>query len=326
MPTANKQKLLNLFAYIGNDEIRKQEVLAKALDKWLGGQSSDPLSKETYFGSEIKWEVIAESFETVSMFSTKKAIILKNFDRVPLATQNQLAELFHHPNENTAVFLLTEKWERYSKLKKVFETSGNVLECKHPYSNQLPGWLQNRAKIKYQKQLSLKNAAFLLECIGEDLAELDLELNKLHLYLRPDEEITAEHIEKIILPHRSINIFEMQKSMGLRKKEQFLRALSSMLDQDEPPFLIAIRLYKHFLKLLKIRMLLEKGMNTEDIASSLHIRAFFFKRDLYRQQAMCRSPFLFKKSLARLANLECEFKRGKYTQRFEIEMAFAGLV
>ena len=316
----------NLFAFIGNDEAGKLESLEKAVTKWLGEQSKEPLSREIYFGGEIKWEAIAESYESVSMFSSKKAIILKQFEKINLASQAKIADLLKNPNENTALFLLAEKLDGRSKIKRTFQEKGCIFECKLPYSNQIPGWLTARSKTKFKRQLPVKDAIFLWECLGDDLQELENELNKLNLYLPQGAPITAESIEKVIIPHRNINTYEMQKYMGLRNKARSLLSLSSVLDQGDPPFLIAIRMFNHFLKLLKIRTFLENGLAVEKIADILHIRQYLFKKELYREQAMARSPSLLKKILARLAQLEVEFKQGKLPQRFEIEIAFAELL
>jgi hypothetical protein len=45
-----------------------------------------------------------------------------------------------------------------------------------------------------------------------------------------------------------------------------------------------------------------------------------------KSQARSRSLNLWKKSIAALTRLERDFKRGRYPQRFETEMAFASLL
>lgn len=317
---------INLFAFTGNNESAKQEALDQAADKWLGNQKNEPLSRETYFGNEINWETVTESYESVSMFSDRKAVILKQFEKVPLASQTKLAELLKRPNDQTAVFICAEKWDGRSKLKKLFKTQGTIQEYKLPYSNQIPKWLCSRSRQKFKRELSIQNATFLWEFIGDDLQELEQELEKLDLYLPEGAPVTAADIERVTEPHRNIYIFELQKTMGLRNKAKALASLNSMLEQGEPPFLIAIRLFNHFLKLLKIQTLMERGMKTDSIADILHINQYIYKKEAYGKQAMSRSPLLLKKILARLAKLEAEFKRGKYPRRFEIEMAFVSLI
>jgi DNA polymerase-3 subunit delta len=319
-------KSTHLFAYIGNNESAKEEALEQAVEQWLGDQKNEVLSRETFFGTEIKWETIAESYESVSMFSEQKAIILKQFEKVPLASQTKLADLFKLPNNNTAVFVLAEKWDGRSKLKKLFQKNGQIQEFKLPYSNQIPRWLCSRSMEKFKRKLSIQDATYLWECLGDDVQELEHELAKLNLFLPEGDPITAEVIEKVVIPHRNINMFELQKYMGLRNKAKTLTSLHSVIEQGDPAFLIAIRLYNHFLKLLKIRSLLEKGMQAEKIADMLLIRQYIFKHESYIKQAMSRSPQLLQKILSRLAKLEMKFKQGKYSQRFEIEMAFISLL
>ncbi len=323
-----------LFAFSGNDDLSKQEALDKALLQWLNAagfaaqsDQDGSLHKEFFFGDDFPVERFMESYQTVSLFVEKKALILKNVDKVPAASLKRLETLFKTDNPDRAVFATLDKWGTGSTLKKIFTQHGEISEFKLPYANQIPAWLNQRAKQKYQRHLGLSEAQFLQDMVGADMAELDRELEKLDTFLPKKQAISHADIEELIAPTRAIDIFEFQKNMGLRQKTLQLQALRSMLDNGDPAFQIALLLFRHFLVLLKIRDRLDQGQNPKDIADALKLNYFFhFQRLNFVDQARSRSVTLWKKCLIRLSQMELEFKQGKMTQRFEIEMAFATLV
>lgn len=319
-------KITNLFAFAGNNMTEKQEALESQVKKWLGDQSGEALSREIYFGEEIRSEVISQSYETVSMFSTKKAIILRHFEKVSPSVEKQLAQLLSRPNDNTGVFLETEKWSLKSPVQALFKKNGQLLHFKLPYSNKIPEWLVSRCLNKFKRPMHRDAALFLWECVGDNLQELEYELNKLNTFLPEGAPITAHTIHETVLPHRNINFFELQKNMGLRDKARSLLSLTNNLNQGEPPLLLAIRLFHHFFKLLKIRTFLDRGIPIKEIADIMHINHFIFTKEQFAKQAMSRTPGEWKKTLIKLSKLETEFKRGKYPQQFEAETAFAELI
>ncbi|MBF0431935.1 MAG: DNA polymerase III subunit delta [Fibrobacteria bacterium] len=324
MPNVLKIKEnVSIFAFTGNDTSGKDLALQNALKKWLGPLFKDDLAKEVYYGDEICFDKISEAYETVSMFSEKKAIILKSFDKVPVSSQNQLADLLKNPNDSSGIFIVTEKLDGRSQLYKTIKKTGQIIDYKLPWSNKIPPWLSNYASTKYKRSLSSRAAFLLWEYIGDDLKELEQELEKLDLYLPDKAPITEEDIIKLIVPHRNNNIFEFKKRMGLRHKGEALKILRSMLDQGDPPFLLTIQLFNHFLQLLNIHMLHQKGLSPIAIYDRLKISKWIFEKENYLAQANSRSEKLWKKILIELSKLEADFKRGRYSERFEVELAFA---
>ncbi len=316
---------MNLFAFIGNDELSKQEALSSTLKKWLGSGIEDPLCKETFFCEESSWDTIAESFDTVSMFTEKKAIIIKNIEKMDVSKQRLLSQSLKHPNELTGAFITGEKWDGRSVLKALFKKSGLIKEFKLPYSSQIPKWLCSRCIQKFKRKISFQDAKFLWECIGDSLEELEAELIKLDQYLPEGAPILMKDIENLVFPHRDRNIFEFQNSMGLKQKSQALISLSHLLENGEPAFLIAMRLFSHFQQLLKIRVLADAGKSNDDIIKLLHLIPYHFNNQNYARQAYSRSVLEWKKLLANLAEIELQGKKGKYTFNFEIETALAAM-
>ncbi len=313
-----------LFAFLGNDELRKLEALEAAVTRF---ENQGESVRELHFGEEMQALAVAQSFNTADLFAPRKALIIKHFDKANAASQKQLEEAFSHENPQVGVFLSAEKLDGRSAFAKRLKEAGAVQEFKLPYENQIPQWLMQRAKERYGRGLGNSEARLLQERIGGDLAELDHELDKLDTFLPKGAPITAKEIEEISSPVRVSLIWELQRLMGMRNKSAALLTLRNLLDHGEEGFLIAMQLYRHFLRLLRIRLMLDAGAGEGEIVSALGLNSFIHVvKEKQLDQARAHSPRRLKALLARLARLEWEFKQGRHLHRFEVELAFAGMI
>lgn len=321
---------MNLFAFLGDDDLRKQEALEAATAKWQAadGGSAEACMREVYFGEDMKWEQVAESFQTQDLFASRKAIIIKNWDKLHVAHQKNLEEIFRAGNSTVAVFLMADKWDGRSSLRKAVNAAGGILEFKTPYEDKIPQWLNQRAQQKYGRRLTLADAQLLQDIVGKNLPDLDHELEKLDTFLPKGAAIKAEDIQDLVSPLKVAGIFEFQKTMGLRRKADMLPALRNLLENEfkDAPFVVAQMLFTHFQTLLRIRTMQDEGAREADIVPFTKRPLFIVQKERYMEQAKTRSVETWKKLLTRLARFEIELKQGRYPHRFEVEMAFAGMV
>lgn len=313
-----------LFAFIGNDDLRKLEALEAAVVRF---ESQGECVRELHFGEELQAQAVAQSYNTADLFAPRKALIIKHFDKVQAAGLKLLEEAFGHENAQVGVFLSAEKLDGRSSFAKRLKEAGAISEFKLPYENQIPQWLTQRARERYQRMLGGSEARLLQERIGGDLAELDHELEKLDTFLPKGAPITAKEIEEISSPVRVSLIWELQRLMGLRQKAPALLVLRNLLDHGEEGFLITMQLFRHFLKLLRIRLMLDRGASESEIVSTLGLNQFMHVvKERQIEQARSRPAERWKLLLARLARLEWEMKQGRYPYRFEVELALAAMV
>lgn len=330
---------MNLSAYLGNDELRKQEALEADVAAWAAEGGGECI-RETYFGEELKWEEVAESYRTADLFAPRKALVLKNWDRIHAASLKHLEETFAEGNPQVGVFLSGEKWDGRSKLHKAAAAKGRVREFRLPYDNEIPAWLAQRAQQRYGRKLAVPEARLLQDIVGNKLDELDHELEKLDTFLPKGKAIAGDDIEDLVSPLKAFGRFEFQRLMGQRRKADILPALRSVLDDAPPPapgkggasaggpppaFMVVQWLFAHFQTLLRIRAALDDGAAPDAIVESLKMNAFIFRKEGYLEQARLRSQGQLKKILIRLARMEREMKQGRYAHRFEVELAFAAL-
>jgi DNA polymerase-3 subunit delta len=318
-----------LFAFSGDDDLRKQEALDDEVARWEASAPGEPPVREVHFGEELNAAAVAESYETPDLFAPRKLLILRNYDKVNAAGRALLDKAFQSDNPQAGVFLSAEKLDGRQAWVAALKKAGRLFEFKLPYDNKIPVWLTERAQHRYARKLTLADARILQEIVGNETSELDHELEKLDTFLPKGKPISAEAIQDVVSPLKVHTIFEFQKAAGLKSPANFLPAMRSLLEQGsgESGIGATLMLFSHFLKLARIRSMLDEGATETQIVEACKLNPFLhIQKERYLDQARTRSLTRWKQLLTRIAKLEAELKQGRYTQRFEIEMALAGVV
>ncbi len=313
----------NLLGFIGTDQVLSKEFLSKAIDSWRITKSDGII--KTYYGDEFNFNDFEQDYQSPSLFSSDILILIKNVDKITLSNQKKILSIFSNPNPFIFIFVTSLSWKPNTSLRKWFNVNGLVKEFKAPWPNQIPQWILERTLSQYQKKITLADALLLWEFVGDNLEEIDQELKNLSTTLSRKKEINANDIQALLNRFRDHSFFELNKAVGLKQKTNSILCLKSLLEQGEPPFLIASRLFNHFSKLLKIECLHQEKKSSEVISELLHINSFIFKKESYLKQALTRSKKQWERSLIRLSELEWLFKKDSYTEKFEIEMVFFSL-
>lgn len=323
---------MTVHAFTGDDDLQRQEALEAQAAQWAaeGERAGDGAGvREVYHGEELSAHEVAESYQTQDIFAARKLIIIRNFDKVRAEGREVLLAAFKTENPGVAVLLEAEKLDARLGWVQALKKTGALHEFKLPYGDKIPGWLVERARKAHSRALSLPDARLLHEIVGNDTAELDHELEKLDTFLPQGAPITAEAIQSVVSPLKVHTMFEYQKAAGLQDMASFLPALRSLLVEQgskESGIGPTILLYNHFLRLARIRSMIDEGAGKQDILAATKVNPYIFDKEGYLEQARKRSLVKWKKVLARLAGLEREMKQGRYAQRFEIEVALAGVV
>ena len=318
----NKKNLF--YGFIGQDTLTQKETLEKYLKQWQS-ENSDGLIK-THYGDEFNFQNFLQDFTSPSLFSENTLILIKNIEHLNISYQKKILSFLE--KKTTEVFLLVSglNWSSTGSLRKWFNKNGQVQEFKQPWPNQIPQWIIERSQTIYQRPLVLATAHRLWEYLGENLEQIDQELSLLNQALPPKKSIEITDLEHHLHRHRDHSIFELLKNFGLRQKKSAMICLNSLIEQNEPPFFIASRLFTHFCKLYQVFLLQQQHISIQQITDKLKINRFIFQKEDFIKQSQSRSLKHWEKSLIKLAELEWQLKRGVYTQRFEMEIRFLNFI
>lgn len=155
---------------------------------------------------------------------------------------------------------------------------GFVKLYKQPKEWQIPNWIRQRAKEKGGK-ISSQAVALLAALVGNDLRQLDQELEKLHLYA-DGEQVTTEHVQALVSRARQTSIFDLVDCVGRRQTDQALKLLHRLLDDGEAPLYLLAMLARQIRILIQVSELREQGLSQKDMASRLKLHPYVVEKGL----------------------------------------------
>ncbi len=263
---------------LNGDEPYYIDKLSDFIEQKVLTDSEKPFNQTIIYGKETTANNISDAAKRYPMMASNQVIIVKEAQEV-----KDINELHYYAENplNSTVLVLCYKYkllDKRSKLYKAIQKKGAIIESKRLRDYEVPEWIEKffrKRKIKIYPE----GSQLLTDFLGNDLAKIENELNKLMITLPEGESsVTPSHIEKNIGISKDFNTFELTKALGMRnifKTFQIVKYFGE--NQKNNPFqLILTSLFKYFSNLLKYHFLPNKTDNKQ-LAASLGVHPFFIK-------------------------------------------------
>jgi len=271
----DKGKVTPLYYLYGDEPYLMEKCVRKLLEQLVSPDLRD-FNLNVYYGTETKGEEIAEAAATLPMFASWRVVLVKKADALSASSLEVLSSYIRHPSPSTCLVLQGEKIDQRKKFFSELKKTGELVEFKRLYENQLPAFIRNEASLR-GKKIEPAAADMLVYLAGNNLQELVSELEKAILYVGEGGEIQVSHIRAIVSDTRVNSVFELTDSLGEKNLERALRSLDTLLNDGEAPLLVLAMITRHYRQIWKVRELLDKRTPTQDIGKIAGINPYFLQ-------------------------------------------------
>ena len=254
------------------------------IDKLCNQFSKDLLTPEeqefnqiTLYGKEITPEQIISESKQFPFGSEKRLVIVKEAQEVK--NIEKLDTYLDAPQPST-VLVICYKGKSIDKRKTFGKNLAKkcvVFESNKLYNDKIPGWISSYIKKKGY-QINDTAIAVLSEYLGNDLAKITNELEKLTLAIKKEEEITTELIEHHIGISKDYNVFELQNALGeknILKANQIVNHFSKNTKNHHIVQILSA-LFSFFQKIMIYHFLKDKSNSAA--SSALKVNPFFISQ------------------------------------------------
>ena len=323
------QKLSHKICLIyGNQQLLLRETTNSLIEQRLEGRehewslerfNAQEMLKSTGDSGKYSIDDFLISCETLPMLTDRKVIQLDNFELIKKAVKkndsSSVSRLFEAVENiinnppDSLWFIFTSPVMReqdFSKpLFRGIKQSGRIQKFV-AYDNSSPfNWVIQRAEKK-GLPLSADVARLMINIVGNDLTDLDHELEKLSLYLS-GASITEELIKEHIRGHKHFSVFRMTEALS---RKELLPALEILDQQLQTAPREHVRLFAliimQFRRLLIIHSMLSQFKKETEILAKISLPPFLGKQVL--AQARNFSNLEMQNIYAELANLDLRVK------------------
>ena len=180
-------------------------------------------------------------------------------------------------NLNNKSILVLSFNSSIDKRKKVYKNClkyGIVFESKKIYDSQVYQWIEQQSKEK-SINLHPNSIKIIADFVGNDLSQIDNELEKLQLNSNKDQVIRPEEVENIIGFSKEYNFFELTKEIGKNNYRKSQDLISYMLKNSKkyPIPVIIGAIYSFFNKLFIYHSL----ENKNEASKTLGVNPYFIE-------------------------------------------------
>ena len=262
---------------------------------------------------------IIDSASTYSLFSNNKTLIIYNsyiFSATKKVEENDLKLLeqyIENPNKDTTLIFIVDKIDSRKKIVTSFKKHCNVLEFDEVTNiNKLVEEMFRPYKISNSQINSLINRA------GNDLYNLENEINKLKTYKNDDFTITDTDIENLTIKNINTDIFCLIDNIINKNKDAALESYYEMLKMGEEPIKIIVILANQFRLMYQVKELSKKGYRVFDIMDILEQKQYPIKKAIekgYKYDSNILLEYLYK-----LSDLDINIKSGLVDKNIGLEL------
>ncbi len=253
---------------IASQEYFFARQVVQKIKEALREQTEDDTNYQRLEGAETEFTELIEAVNTVPFFGSRRLVVLESADsfvsRLNKTEQEALRNYLGSPNPSTAFMMIFDttdqkEWrDKHLKWTKEIKGTGDFLDCRKIYENQIPRWVK-RIADRIGLKLNGKAMEYVCHYMGTDVQSIYSELNKLKVSAGKKPCLTLEDVQAVVGDRRQSDIFAFQHSLGEGDTGAALEMLSKLLAEGEEWPRVLSRMFYYFKQLLLIKELDERG-------------------------------------------------------------------
>jgi len=264
--------LLPVYLLTGNDRPKIVRALRRLRTRF-GPESVEQLAADSASGEDA-----VAACNALGLFAGGEGgrlVVVEGVERWRKADVEAVTAYLADPVPGAVLALVAGEALRSDALAKTVGKTGQVLSFDAPKPRDLPGWVRAQFEAR-GAHVDQDTARALVEIVGDDLAGLGTEADKLATWAGPDQLERAD-VEALATPAREATAWALTDAWGERDLPALLAACEAELERRDP-FLISTRLAAHVGVVRSVKHLAADGLPAREIAKRLKLHEFRVKK------------------------------------------------
>ncbi len=260
------------------DESYYIDLISEYIENNVLSEAERSFNQTVIYGKEAEPKTVIDTASRYPMMAERQVVILKEAQEM-----RNLKDLRPYIDKAVPSTLLVichkhKKFDSRTKFGKSIKDKAVIFESKKLYDNQLPDWINNYLK---DRSLNIEPDAseLIAEYLGTNLSKVANELDKMVINLPAGTTINAQHVQDNIGISKDYNVFELQKSLGVRDKVKTHRIINYFISNPKknPIVVVIATLYNYFSKVYQAHYL--RNLSDNELASAIGLRSSYFVKD-----------------------------------------------
>jgi DNA polymerase-3 subunit delta len=327
----SKGKVFSVYLLCGEEDALVSRALDLISERVLESGSASDFSLTRLDAKSTSAGELDNAIRTVSLFGGRRLVILKDAQDLGAKEQKKLWMYLKDPLEASTLVLVVRgaglntrnpKLAKAAKAAKGFakaisQSQGCVVDCLRPKARDLPK-LAGQALSEHGLKVGQEGLYALVDAVGEDLGALWQAAEKLFLYKSGQGVVDASDVAQVVVNTRNQSVFELTDAVAEGSSLNALDGIRRLLRDGESPLSILSHLARHFRNLSKVKALVARGLNLDDVRSQLGLHPFVIKKSL--QQSRRFSSTGLEAKLGLIASADLQLKGARLPDNLQLEV------
>lgn len=250
------------------DSFLAERELERILEGALGPERS-PDAVQVLRGDEVSWGRVLEIARTGSLFSDRRAIVVRGAEALKGEAEGLTDLLASPPPGLTLVFLASRVDKRRSAWKRVAEAA-TVVKAEPLKGASLRRYVAEELR---RRRLALAGEALeeLIERVGQDLRRLIGELDKLEAFAEDGQALSPEQVAAVLGRGLVPPFYLLGDAVAARDRPRVLELVEALLEEGEEAVKILATLHRSLRQLRGVVAARGGGVSREEMLSRLGI-------------------------------------------------------
>lgn len=298
----------NLYLIVGED----QELINFYLNKIMKEIGLDEEKKINYDMNTSSISDILDEVSMISLFSSEKVVIGYNFD-IGKINDNDRDYLIRYLNNNNSndryIILIAGKVDGRSKDYKIFKDKFKIIDLLQVDNGKdIYRYVEDYIKDRGYK-IDKYNLDYLVELLGNDINNINNEIDKILLYLNDDKVISREVIDKLVSDNIDNIMYEFTNAVLDRDYEKISKMYNDFKIENVGYDYLIGSLGNALRGALVIKILYNQGNSNNEIAKFIGKKEFYVKKMIERLYNYTVDDLCM--MIDKLGIIDREYKSGK---------------
>lgn len=280
----------------------------------------DTMNSHSFEGKGLDLKEIISLADTMPFFGEKRLIMIEDSGLFKSGGGETLVEYLPHMPDTTCIVFVESEVDKRNRLYKKVKDLGYAAEMTRQNASQLAAWA-GRILAKEGKKITGHTMELFLSKTGDDMENIQMELEKLISYTMGREVVTDEDVEEICTVRVTNKIFDMVAAIVGRKTKAAMDLYEDLLTLKEPPMRILFLIARQFNQILQVKELMGQGMDRSSIASKLKMQPFVVGKVMPQARNFSKEQILSYVNLC--VDAEESVKTGRLNERLAVELLIA---
>ena len=298
----------NLYLIVGED----QELVNFYLNKIMNEIGLDEDKKINYDMNTSSISDILDEVSMISLFSSEKVVIGYNFD-ISKISDNDRDYLIRYLNNNNSndryIILIAGRVDGRSKDYKIFKDKFKIIDLLQVDNDKdIYKYIEDYIKDRGYK-IDKYNLDYLVELLGNDINNINNEIDKIILYLSDDKVISREVIDKLVSDNIDNIMYEFTNAVLDREYEKISKMYNDFKIENVGYDYLIGSLGNALRGALVIKILYNQGNSNNEIAKFIGKKEFYVKKMIERLYNYTVDDLCM--MIDKLGIIDREYKSGK---------------